>query len=601
MPERYETALRTHTCGELRPEHAGKQVTLAGWVHRVRDHGGVFFVDVRDRYGLTQVVVHPDEAGPAVTDTARTLRHEFVVQVEGAVRSRPEGMVNPDMETGGIEVLAKELRVLNPAKTPPFLIEDASTAGEDLRLQYRFLDLRRPEIQTVLGLRHHATLEARRYLDSQGFWEVETPMLVRPTPEGARDYLVPSRVHPGRFYALPQSPQLYKQILMVSGVDRYFQIARCLRDEDLRADRQPEHTQIDLEMSFVAEEDVFRLVEGLVTHVFREVLGVDLSPPYLRLDYQEAMDRYGIDKPDLRIPGHIVDVTEAVRTTGFRIFREAAEGGKAVRAYAVPGGATLSRREIQDLEGAAKKEGAPGLAWSRVAAEGLEGGIGKFLEPPVAAGIREATGADAGDLLLFAADQPMKASRILGALRLALGSRLRGDEAGYRPLWVTHFPLFEKDEETGAIVPCHHMFSMPVNPDPDSIRSDPLATKAQLYDLVVNGVELASGSVRIHRREVQEAVMEVVGLDRAEAERRFGFLLNAFEYGAPPHGGIAIGMDRLVMIMAGRTSIRDTIAFPKTTSALSLMDGAPSESDPAVLKELHIKIIPPSGDRDAGS
>jgi aspartyl-tRNA synthetase len=553
----------------------------------------VFFADLRDRHGRTQVVLHPEAGQTELVELARSLRSEDVVRVEGEVRPRPEGMANPDLPTGEIEVYASRLEILARAKTPPFVVDDAPRAGEDLRLEFRYLDLRRPELQSVLGLRHRVSQAARRFLDAQGFWEVETPMLVRPTPEGARDYLVPSRIHPGRFYALPQSPQLYKQILMVAGVDRYFQLARCLRDEDLRADRQPEHTQIDLEMSFVTEEDVWDLVEGLMAAIFQETLGITLERPFPRLAYEEAMEAYGTDKPDLRIPGRIRDVTSKVASCGFRVFEEAAARGDAVRCLRVPGGASLSRKEIQGLEEVAKAHGAAGLAWARVGAEGLEGGIAKFLAPEAQRGLRETSEAREGDLLLLAAAPAMQASRILGAVRTHLGPRLRSEGREFRFLWVVRFPLFERDEETGRIVPCHHMFSMPVDPDPEAIRRDPLAVRARLYDLVLNGTELASGSIRIHRREIQEAVMEVVGLDRAEAERRFGFLLRAFEYGAPPHGGIAIGLDRLVMLLAGRSSIRDTIAFPKTTSAMSLMDGAPSEPDPGVLEELHIRVVPP--------
>ncbi|MBU1950806.1 MAG: aspartate--tRNA ligase [Candidatus Eisenbacteria bacterium] len=583
--------MRSHTCGELRLSQAGERVSLTGWVHRSRDHGGVLFVDLRDRYGRTQVVVHPDEAPPEVTEKARTLRPEFVARIEGMVRARPDGMINPDMITGQIEVYATSVEVLNPSITPPFLVEDAALAGEDLRLQYRYIDLRRPELQKVLALRHRVALATREFLDAQDFLEVETPMLVRPTPEGARDYLVPSRVHPGRCYALPQSPQLYKQILMVAGVDRYFQLARCLRDEDLRADRQPEHTQIDLEMSFINEEDIFKLVEGLMSHLFKEALGVDLPTPFLKIEYDEVMDRFGTDKPDLRIPVEIKDISEAVARTEFRIFKETVQEGRAVRCLCVPGGADYSRKDIQGLEERAKAEGAPGLAWARVKEDGLDGGISKFLEPETAQSIRMTTGAAVGDLLLFAADEPRQASRILGGVRSALVDRLLDPDAPpFYPLWVTHFPLFEKDAQTGRYIPCHHIFSMPLDPDPQKFAADPLAIRAQLYDLVINGTELASGSVRIHRREIQEAVMGIIGLDSVEIERRFGFLLKAFELGAPPHGGVAIGLDRLVMIMSGRTSIRDTIAFPKTTSAASLMDKAPAEPDPQDLEQLHIRF-----------
>jgi aspartyl-tRNA synthetase len=585
------TELRTHSCGELRAEHTGREVTLTGWVNRVRDHGGVFFLDLRDRYGITQVVTRPGEASEPLLHALQAMRPEFVVRVTGTVAARPEGMVNPQRPTGAIEVVARAAEILASAEVPPFVVEDETTAGEDLRLEYRYLDLRRPALQRVLTLRHRVAQETRRHLDEQGFLEIETPMLVKPTPEGARDYLVPSREHPGRFYALPQSPQLYKQILMVAGMDRYFQLARCLRDEDLRADRQPEHTQIDIEMSFIGEEDIYALIEGLIARLWQTALGVELKTPFARLDYDECMDRFGSDKPDLRVSVEIRDVTDAVAGSAFRLLGGAREAGLTVKALAVSGGAALSRKQTDALEEEVKRAGAKGLARAKVTPEGLDGGFAKNLEPEFARALIQASGAKPGDLLALVVDQRMTANRALGRLRAGLAAQLDpASAADYRFLWVRHFPLFEIDEATGRIAPAHHMFTMPLARDLPKLESEPLAVRAQLYDLVLNGVELGSGSIRIHRRDIQERVMAVIGLDAAAAQRRFGFLLRAFQYGAPPHGGIALGLDRLVMQMAGASSIRDTIAFPKTTSALSLMDGAPAEADPADLRELHIRV-----------
>jgi len=584
---------RTHTCGGLRADQADGAARLCGWVHRTRDHGGVLFLDLRDRHGLTQVVFHPGRVPQAMLESARSLRHEFVVAIEGVVALRPDAMRNANLPTGEIELIASDLRILNDSQTPPFLIEDDPSASEDLRLEYRFVDLRRPDLASVLGLRHRVVLTARRHLDAQGFWEIETPMLVRPTPEGARDYLVPSRVHPGKFYALPQSPQLYKQILMVSGMDRYFQIARCLRDEDLRADRQPEHTQIDIEMSFVGEEDVQTLVEGMFAEIFRSQLGVELELPFPRLAYVEAMNRYGSDKPDLRFELPIVDAADAVRGSGFQVFEQALSSGGAVKALRIEGGGALSRKDQDELEALAKTFGAKGLARAKVTAAGLDGGIAKFLTPEVQARLIAACGARDGDLIALVADRWDIVVRALGALRSRLGQAWLksrpADAAKWRFLWVTEFPVFEKDPETGTFAPAHHMFTMPRDEDLASLESDPERVRGKLYDLVLNGVELGSGSIRIHRRDIQEAVMRVVGVSAEDAERKFGFLLKAFQYGAPPHGGIGLGLDRLIMLLAGRTSLRDTIAFPKTTSAASLMDGCPSEVDPAELRELNLQ------------
>jgi aspartyl-tRNA synthetase len=586
--------MRSHTCGELRAADAGARVILTGWVNRVRDHGGVFFLDLRDREGITQVVTRPGEASSELLGTLGSLRPEYVVRIQGTVVARPEGMINRERATGEIEVVAEAAEVLAPSEVPPFVIADETNAGEDLRLEYRYLDLRRPVLQRVIALRHRVATATRRYFDELGFWEIETPALVKPTPEGARDYLVPSREHPGRFYALPQSPQLYKQILMVSGMDRYFQIARCLRDEDLRADRQPEHTQIDVEMSFVDEEDIYRIIEGLMQRLFREVLAVDLDLPFPRFDYDDCMDRFGSDKPDLRFAPVMVDLTACLAGCSYRLFAEARERGARVKGLAVPAGASLSRKEADALEEEVKSAGAAGLARAKVTENGLEGGFAKFLEAERVPALLTALHARPGDLVAIVVDERMRANRALGRLRTLLAQRAAaGQKPGFSFLWVRHFPLFEIDEATGRIAPAHHMFTMPLARDLALLESDPLAVRAQLYDLVMNGVELGSGSIRIHRRDIQERVMKAIGLEAEAAWRRFGFLLKAFQYGAPPHGGIAVGLDRLVMLMSGSSSIRDTIAFPKTTSALSLMDGAPAEADPADLAALHIRVRGP--------
>jgi len=584
---------RTHTCGELRAADAGRDAILMGWVHRVRDHGGVIFVDLRDRYGMTQVVVRPEAAaaGP-LFEKGQALRGEFVVAVRGTVGARPEAMVNRAMPTGDIELLASELRILNASQTPPFEVDDETLAAEDLRLEYRYIDLRRPVLQSILELRHRLMLETRRYLSAERFLEIETPMLVKPTPEGARDYIVPARLHPGKFYALPQSPQLYKQILMVCGFDRYFQIARCLRDEDARADRQAEFAQIDLEMSFAGEVDVFGVIEGLVSALVREARGTEIPVPFPRMRYEEAMDRFGSDKPDLRYGLEMRDVTSLAAETEFGIFRGAVAAGGTVRCLVAPGCAEWSRQQVDALEETAKRFGAKGLARAKLTERGFETGVGKFLEPMRAA-FAEATGAREGDLVLFVADRKDVARRALGAVRVALGQAVcKPDRFDYRFLWVHEFPLFERDEEHGRWTPAHHMFTMPLDEDLPHLETDPGRVHAQLYDLVLSGVELGSGSIRIHRRDIQERVMKVVGMSAEDAEARFGFLLKAFQFGAPPHGGIALGFDRFVMLMAGTDSIRDTIAFPKTARAASLMDGCPAGIPEADLRDLHLTFVP---------
>ncbi len=594
---------RTHTCGQLRAADVGKAVRLAGWVHRVRDHGGVIFLDLRDRDGLVQVVIRPADGGADdLSARARELRAEYVVGIDGIVARRPDSMINPGMVTGEIEVEAGALLVLNVAEVPPFVVEEAPSAGEDLRLEYRYLDLRRPELARIFGLRHHAAQIVRRHLTALDFWEVETPILVRPTPEGARDYLVPSRVHPGTFYALPQSPQLYKQILMVAGMDRYFQLARCLRDEDLRADRQPEHTQIDFEMSFIGEEEVFSLVEGLMAVVWKETLGVELELPFPRLPYREAMGRFGSDKPDLRFDLPLVNVSDALRGSGFRAFDDTLASGGAILALRIPGGGAMSRREQDALEELARRNGAKGLARSRVAAGACDGGFAKFVSEEAQRALVSLASAGEGDLLALVADRWETAARSLGAVRSQLGAAHLKDhpEAArcWRFLWVTEFPLFERDPATGALTPAHHMFTMPMEEDIPLLETGPERVRGRLYDLVLNGFELGSGSIRIHRRDLQEVVMRVVGIGPEEAERKFGFLLKAFQYGAPPHGGMALGFDRIIMLLAGRSSLRDVIAFPKTTSASSLMDGCPAPVTAEDLEELHLRSVDGDGERE---
>jgi aspartyl-tRNA synthetase len=580
---------RTHTCGALRAADVGREATLCGWVHRRRDHGGVIFADVRDRYGLTQVVVRPSEE-PALESKAHDLRAEFVLAVRGVVEARPPDMRNPNLATGEVEVRALDIRILNRCLPPPFLIEDANEANDDLRLKYRFLDLRRPRMQRNLALRHRAILAARNYFDAHGFLEIETPLLVKSTPEGARDFVVPSRLMPGKFFALPQSPQLYKQILMVSGCDRYVQFAKCLRDEDLRADRQPEFTQIDLEMSFVGEEDVFRLVEGLMQAVFETALGVRLSTPFPRITYDQAIARYGSDKPDIRFGLEHRDLTELARRSTFDAFRAAVESGGLVKALAAPSEA-LSRKALAEIEASAKALGAGGLAWTRRTDAGLEGGIAKFFDGDAGAALADAAGAKPGETILAVAGPARVAHAALAAVRNELGARLGLVQADdFRFAWVHRFPLFERNDE-GGFSPAHHMFTMPLDEHLDIIERDPERVRAVLYDLTLNGAEVASGSVRVHRPDIQRRIMNVVGIRGEEQDTRFGFLLSAFEYGAPPHGGIAIGVDRVVAMMAGETSIREVIAFPRTQKGSSPMDGSPSELEPRQLDELRIRVI----------
>lgn len=582
--------MRTHYCGEITEKLAGERVGLCGWLDTRRDHGGVIFIDLRDRSGRVQVVVEP-ENGPAF-EAAHGARNEAVLRVEGEVRMRPEKQRNERMPTGQIEVLAQSVTVLGAAEPLPFQLDE--DPGEEVRLRHRFLDLRRPAMQRAIQLRAFVTRAIRNFLDERGFLDIETPILTRATPEGARDYLVPSRVHAGEFFALPQSPQLFKQLLMMSGMDRYYQIARCFRDEDLRADRQPEFTQLDLEMSFVEEEDVMQLAEALVRYVFREVLDDELSDPFPRMSWAEAIRRFGTDRPDLRNPLELADVAEAVRHSEFKVFAGPAnqEGGR-VAALRVPGGADLSRRQIDEYEAFVKRHGAKGLAWIKVndpgqGAEGLQSPIVKFLDEQAMSGILEATGAEAGDLLLFGAGNHKIVSDFLGALRQQLGRDLGLMEAGWRPLWVVDFPLFE--HEDGRWWSLHHPFTSPRESDPAALAADPSGAMSRAYDLVLNGTELGGGSIRIHDTKMQYAVLEILGIGADEAREKFGFLLEALKYGCPPHGGLAFGLDRIVMLMGGLSSIRDTIAFPKTANARCLLTEAPSSVSEDQLSELHLAL-----------
>ncbi len=581
---------RTHTCGQLRKADAGKEATLFGWVHHTRNFGGLLFVTLRDRYGVVQTVFDPT-ADKALADRAAELRSEFVVAVKGMVRERPQGQANPKMATGDIEVVAKELKVLNESKVPPFAIEDTTNASEELRLKHRYLDLRRPSMSRNLALRHRFLFAVRQFLHQRGFLEIETPLLTRSTPEGARDFLVPCRTQSGKFYALPQSPQIYKQILMVAGCDKYFQIARCLRDEDLRADRQPEHSQIDIEMSFATQDQIFSLVEEMYAEVLAEVFGVKIETPFAKLTYAEAMDRFGSDKPDIRFGLELKDVSDIAARSDFGVFQQAIEGRGQVKGLCVPGGAAWSRKEIDLLTELAKRHGARGLAWAKLTESGLEGPIAKFFPEERGTELAAEFRAKPGDIMLLVADRPAVAAASLDALRREAARKMDLVPQGrFAFVWITDFPLFKYNEETQAWEAEHHMFSMPREDHLQFLEADPGKVLGQLYDLVCNGWELASGSIRIHRRDVQERVMKVIGLSAEEARRKFGFLLEAFEYGAPPHGGIAPGVDRILALMLGAESIRDVIAFPKTTSGSGLMEGTPSEVDPKQLEELHLEI-----------
>ncbi len=587
--------MRTHYCGRVDETLTGQVVTIAGWAHRRRDHGGVIFVDLRDRTGLLQIVFDPDKA--AVFASAERVRNEFVLSVTGLVRARPPGTANANLKSGQVEVLCQDLKILNRSEPLPFQLDE--TVTEEVRLRFRYLDLRREEMRERLLLRHRVTRAMRQYLDEAGFVDIETPMLSKATPEGARDYLVPSRTHAGKFFALPQSPQIYKQLLMISGFDRYYQIVRCFRDEDLRADRQPEFTQLDIETSFLDQAQIQELMEGLIHQLFRAVLGVELPSPMPRMSYAEAMRRYGSDKPDLRIPLELVDVADLVRGCDFKVFAgPAADPRGRVTALCVPQGGKLSRKEIDDYTAYVARYGAKGLAYVKVnelakGRDGLASPILKFLSDAAISGIMQRVAAKDGDLIFFGADNAKVVSDALGALRLKVGQDLKMVAAGWRPLWVVEFPMFEWDPEAKRWQAMHHPFTSPANLDSAALAASPGEAIAKAYDMVLNGSEVGGGSVRIHSQELQSAVFDLLGISPDEARLKFGFLLDALKFGAPPHGGIAFGLDRLTMLMAGADSIRDVIAFPKTQTAADLMMDAPTEVSEAQLRELHIRVRTP--------
>jgi len=585
--------MRTHYCGEINADFIDQTVELCGWVNRRRDHGGVIFIDLRDRSGLVQVVYDPDIED--VFATAEQVRNEFVLRIKGRVRARPEGTTNPELSTGEIEILGKELEIINRAETPPFQLDDEDTS-EELRLRYRYVDLRRPVMQERMILRSRVTRLLRNYLDDHGFLDIETPMLTKATPEGARDYLVPSRVHPGKFFALPQSPQLFKQLLMMSGMDRYYQIVRCFRDEDLRADRQPEFTQLDLEMSFLDEEQIMNLVEAMIRGLFRDALGVELPDPFPRMSYHEAMRRYGSDRPDLRCSLELVDVADLLQDIDFKVFAGPARDAHGrVAALRLPQGSKLSRKDIDDYTQFVGIYGAKGLAYIKVnelanGVNGLQSPILKFLPDEAVMEIMQRTGAQDGDLVFFGADKAHVVNEALGALRVKLAQDLGLMSDSWQPLWVVDFPMFEWDEASNRWHALHHPFTAPKTEHVDLLESDPGACLSRAYDMVLNGSEIGGGSIRIHQETIQERVFKLLGIDEQEARDKFGFLLDALKYGCPPHGGLAFGLDRLVMLMAGAHSIRDVMAFPKTQTASCPLTSAPSDVERKQLQELHVKV-----------
>ena len=584
--------MRTHYCGNINDTHIGQEVEVAGWMHRRRDHGGVIFVDLRDSYGLVQIVFDPDR--PEVFGDAERVRGEYVLRVKGLVRPRPEGTINDKLPTGKIEILAQEIEVLNESETPPFHHDEKTS--EELRLRYRYLDLRRPDMQRNLLLRHKVTGVLRRHLDAEGFVDVETPMLTKATPEGARDYLVPSRTHQGKFFSLPQSPQLFKQLLMMSGMDRYYQIVRCFRDEDLRADRQPEFTQLDIETSFLSEEEIMQTMETMIRALFKEVMDVDLPDPFPRMTWQESVDRFGIDRPDLRIPLELVEVGDLLKDADFKVFSGPANDPEGrVAALKVPGGSKISRKQIDEYTAFVARYGARGLAWVKcndVAAgrDGLQAPILKFLTDEAIDGILSRTGAQSGDIIFFGADSTKIVNDALGALRGKLGEDLDMIEDAWRPVWVVDFPMFEWDADNKRWAALHHPFTAPKNSDPAELAAHPKGALSRAYDMVLNGSEIGGGSVRIHRQDMQSTVFRLLDIGEEEAREKFGFLLDALKFGCPPHGGIAFGLDRLVMLMVGANSIREVIAFPKTQTAACPLTDAPGVVSDAQLRELNIRL-----------
>ena len=581
---------RTHYCGDLRITDNGQKVKLCGWVENWRDHGGIVFIDLRDLTGITQIVFNP-EVSKEVHEIAHKLRAEFVIAIEGEVSPRPEGTVNPKLPTGEIEVIVKKVEILSPAKTPPFIIEDRIEVSENLRLKYRYLDLRRPKMQKNIVIRHKTAQIVRNFLNENNFLEIETPFLTKSTPEGARDYLVPSRVNPGKFYALPQSPQLFKQILMVSGFDRYYQIVRCFRDEDLRADRQPEFTQIDMEMSFVDREDVMNITENLIKKIFTEIKGLEFNENFPVITYSEAIDKYGLDAPDIRFDLHLVNLTDIFQNTSFKVFANAVKNKGIIKAIKVKDGAKFSRKDLDDLTEFVKIYGAKGMAWIKILENEWQSPIVKFFSDDEKQKLQERLNLEPGDLVVFGADSSKIVNESLGHLRKELAKRLNLiNENEFKFVWVIDFPLLEWDEEEKRYVALHHPFTSPLDEDIELLETSPDKVRSKAYDIVLNGIELGGGSIRIHRKDIQEKVFNALGLEEKDAKEKFGFLLEAFEYGAPPHGGLAIGFDRLLMFLTDSENIRDVIPFPKTQKATCLMTGAPSEVDKKQLKELNIKI-----------